>query len=134
MVNKMNILMDRVDNVVSGTDRGLLIVSDNQFLKKQIEQFLVAKKKMYRWFLGDVTLDALFELLNGEHILVFDGLHYNKRGVNGLLYRSVIEPVGQPSKIIFRKKETFFGGKIILFGTTIIKNPSVRKVFSIWME
>lgn len=130
MVNKMNILMDKVDKVITGTDRGLLIVSDNQFLKKQIERFLIVKNEMYRWFSGDVTVNAFFELLNGQSILVFDGLCYNKRGVDGLLFLSM----GESTKIVFKERETVFGGKIILFGTTTIKNPSVRKVFSIWTE
>ena len=130
----MNVLMDKVEDVISGKDRGLLIVSDNQFLKKQVEQFIIAKNEKYRWFLGDVSVNAFFELIDGNHILVFDGLNYNKRGVDGLLYRSVHDPVGQESKIVFKEKETEFNGKIILFGNTVIKNPKVRECFSIWTE
>tara|TARA_Y100000034_G_scaffold103692_1_gene129535 strand:- start:10760 stop:11161 length:402 start_codon:yes stop_codon:yes gene_type:complete len=133
-MNKMNILMDRVEGVVSGTDRGLLIVSDNQFLKQQIERFLIAKNKTYRWFSGDVTVNAFFELLTGKHILVFDGLNYNKRGVDGLLYRIVVEPIGRSVKIILGQKETEFDGRIILFGAVVIENPSIRGCFNVWTE
>jgi hypothetical protein len=126
--------MDKVESVVSGADRGLLIASDNQFLKKQVEQYIATRNKTYKWFSGDITVNAFFELLNGEHILVFDGLNYNKRGVNGLLYRSVVDPVGQESKIVFGEKETEFNGRVILFGTTVIKNPKLRACFSIWAE
>jgi hypothetical protein len=126
--------MDKVESVVSGADRGLLIASDNQFLKKQVEQYIATRNKTYKWFSGDITVNAFFELLNGEHILVFDGLNYNKRGINGLLYRSVVDPVGQESKIVFGEKETEFNGRVILFGTTVIKNPKLRACFSIWAE
>lgn len=130
----MSVLMDKVEDVVSGSDRGLLIVSDNQFLKKQVEQYIAARNKTYRWFSGDITVNAFFELINGGHILVFDGLNYNKRGVNGLLYRSVVDPIGQESKIVFGEKETEFNGRVILFGTTVIKNPKLRACFQIWAE
>lgn len=130
----MNALMDHVEDVVSGSNRGLLVVSDNQFLKKKIEEFIKAKQKTYRWFSGDITANAFFELLSSKHILVFDGLHYNKRAVSGLLYRSVVEPVGQPSKIVFGEKETEFDGRVILFGTSIIKQQAVRACFQIWTE
>ena len=129
----MNVLMDKVESVVSGADRGLLIVNDNRFLKRQIEQYIITNNKTYKWFSGDITVNAFFELLNGDHILVFDGLNYNKRGVNGLLYRALADPVG-PSKIVFGEKETEFNGRVILFGTTVIKNPKLRACFSIWTE
>jgi len=130
----MNVLMDNVEKVVCGTDRALLIASDNQFLKKQVEQYIVTRNKTYKWFSGDISVNAVFELLNGDHILVFDGLNYNKRGVNGLLYRSVVDPVGQESKIVFGENETEFNGRVILFGSTVIKNPKLRACFSIWTE
>lgn len=126
--------MDNVEKVVCGTDRALLIASDNQFLKKQVEQYIVTRNKTYKWFSGDISVNAFFELLNGDHILVFDGLNYNKRGVNGLLYRSVVDPVGQESKIVFGENETEFNGRVILFGNTVIKNPKLRACFSIWTE
>lgn len=134
MTNVMHALMNNVEDVISGSSRGLLIVSDNLFLKKQVEAFIKANQKAYHWFTGDMTANVFFELLNGENILVFDGLHYNKRTLSGLLYRSVVEPVGQSSKIVFKDKKTEFNGRIILFGSTIIKQPAVRACFQIWTE
>ena len=126
--------MDKVEDVLSGADRGLLIGTDNQFLKKQVEQYIAARNRTYKWFSGDITVNAFFELINGDHILVFDGLNYNKRGVNGLLYRALVDPIGQERKIVFGENETEFNGRVILFGTTVIKTPKLRACFSIWTE
>jgi len=120
----MNNLMDKVEEVVSGNtdvlNRGLLIVDDNQFLKKQVEAYINARGKTYRWFTGDISSPAFKEMLSGSHILVFDGLNYNKRAITGLLYGSMADPNSE------------FDGQYILFGTDIIKNAKLRSCFSMW--
>lgn len=134
MINKMIVLMEQVENVVSGgTNRGLLILSDNQFLKTQIEKFLGDKEKSYQWILGNMTLENFFKKLSTDDILVFDGLNYNKRGIDGLLYQSVESPIGKAVEVKFKKKKVEFNGRIILFGTALM-NPYIQRYFSVWIE
>lgn len=133
-MHKMNVLMDKLDSLVSGPDRALLIVSDNAFLKKQVEAFIQANGKAYRWFNGDIHEVAFHELLQGKDILVFDGLNYNKRAISGLLYKATIDPIGISVKIVFRGNISEFSGKIIIFGTDVIEIPAVRHCFDVWVD
>lgn len=132
-MDKIDLLFDKLSKTLLGLNRGLLIITDNLFYKKQIENYIKNRGVKYSLYKGDMTVNAFFELLCDDSVLVFDGLSYNKRGIDGLLYQVASQPMGV-SRITFRNRKNDFNGRIILFGSKMIKNPDVNLHFQVWPD